>query len=89
MRVPTQYELTHLQLQAMLRDHDIPKSEIEYIGDRCYTTKYTAHPEYHGMSMPFYIIGGEHKVPVCDIQSVDRVDDDDTVPENDGWGPQS
>ena len=74
MKVPTKPELMHLQLQAMLRDHDIPKSEIEYIGTRCYNTKYTAHPEYHGMPMHFYIIAGEHKVPVCDIESIDRVD---------------
>ena len=40
MKVPTQPELTHLQLQAMLRDHDIPESEIKYIGDREYTTEY-------------------------------------------------
>lgn len=72
--VPSHAELMHLQLQAMLREHDIPKSEIEYIGTRCYTTKYTAHPEYHGSPMHFYIIAGEHKVPVCDIESINRVD---------------
>jgi len=26
MKVPTKPELTHLQLQAMMRDHNIPKS---------------------------------------------------------------
>ena len=38
--------------------------------------------------MPWYLVGGEHEVPVADIASVDQVDDDDVVPENDGWGPQ-
>jgi len=76
MKVPTQYELTHLQLQAMLRDHDIPPSELMYCGEREYTTEYVAHPEYHGMIMPFYLVAGEHEVPVCDIASVDRVDDE-------------
>jgi len=75
MKVPTQPELTHLQLQAMLRDHDIPPSELMYCGEREYTTEYVAHPEYHGMIMPFYLVAGEHEVPVCDIASVDRVDD--------------
>ena len=89
MKVPTQYELTHLQLQAMLRDNDIPDSELMYLGDRVYPEDYQAHPEYHGQVMPWYLVGGEHEVPVCDIASVDRVDDDDCVPENDGWGPQS
>jgi hypothetical protein len=37
--------------------------------------------------MPWYLIGGEHEVPVCDIGSIDQVDEDDCVPENDGWGP--
>ena len=87
MKVPTQPELTHLQIQAMLRDHDIPEDQLKYIGDRVYPEDYQAHPEYHGQTMPWYLVGGEHEVPVCDIASVDRVDEDDCVPENDGWGP--
>jgi len=55
-----------------------------YLGDREYTTEYQAHPQYHGQMMPWYLVAGEHEVPVCDIASVDRVDDDDCVPENDG-----
>lgn len=27
------------------------------------------------MIMPWYLVAGEHEVPVCDIASVDRVDD--------------
>ena len=88
MKVPTQYELTHLQLQAMLRDNDIPDSELMYLGDREYPEDFQAHPECRGIVMPWYLVGGEHEVPVADIASVDRVDDDDVVPENDGWGPQ-
>tara|TARA_B100000902_G_scaffold373892_1_gene402355 strand:- start:398 stop:706 length:309 start_codon:yes stop_codon:yes gene_type:complete len=88
MKVPMQYELTHLQMQAMLRDNDIPESELKYLGDKEYPANFQAHPEYHGVVMPWYLVGGEHEVPVCDIASVDQVDDDDCVPENDGWGLQ-
>jgi len=75
MKVPTQVDLQHMQLQAMLREHDIPESELMYCGVREYTTEHAAHPEYHGQLMHWYIIGGEHEVPVCDILSVDRVDE--------------
>ena len=74
MNVPAAYELTHMQLQAMLREHDIPDTEVKYLGKFEYTTEYQAHPEYHGMMMHWYLIGGEHEVPVCDIASVDAVD---------------
>ena len=76
MKVPTQVELMHLQLQAMLREHDIPESELMYCGEREYTSDYVAHPEYHGYIMHWYLVAGEHEVPVCDIQSVDRVDEE-------------
>ena len=76
MKVPTQPELTHLQLQAMLRDHAIPESELMYLGEREYTEDYVAHPEFHGMMMHWYLVGGEYEVPICDIQSIDRVDED-------------
>ena len=75
MKVPTNVELQHLQLQAMLRDHDIPNSELMYVGEREYTDEYVAHPEYHGHIMHWYLVGGEHEVPVCDILSVDQVED--------------
>ena len=32
--------------------------------------------EYHGEVMPWYLIGGEHEVPVCDIGSIDQCDED-------------
>tara|TARA_B100002019_G_scaffold292999_1_gene318188 strand:+ start:15587 stop:15829 length:243 start_codon:yes stop_codon:yes gene_type:complete len=76
MNVPTESELKHLQFQAMLRDHDIPNSELMYLGEREYTTEYAAHPEFHGMMMHWYLVGGEHEVPICDIHSIDRVDED-------------
>ena len=76
MKVPTKPELMHLQLQAMLRDHNIPECELCYDGQRIYPEDYQAHPEYHGQMMHWYIIGGEHVVPVCDIGSVDRVDEE-------------
>jgi hypothetical protein len=85
MKVPRPCDLTHMQLQAMLRENDIHESELVYCGEREYTTEYAAHPEYHGQIMHWYIIGGEHEVPVCDIESVNQVDEDDCVPENDGW----
>ena len=75
MKVPTQAQLTHLQLQAMLRDHNIPDSELMYCGDREYTTEYEAHPEYHGQMMPFYLVAGEHEVSAAQIEDFDMVDD--------------
>jgi hypothetical protein len=75
MQVPTQYELTHLQLQAMLRENHIPETELKYIGERVYPENFKGHPEYHGQIMHWYLIAGEHEVPVCDIGSVDMVDD--------------
>jgi len=74
MKVPTQYELTHLQLQAMMREHNIPDTEIKYLGDRVYPEHHSGHPECHGIVMPWYLIGNEHEVPVADIASVDRVE---------------
>ena len=49
---------------------------MQYLGEREYTTEYAAHPEYHGKQMPWYLIGGQHEVPVCDIQDVQGTDDD-------------
>ena len=79
MKVPAHPELIHLQLQAMLREHNIPETEVKYLGDRVYPEDYQAHPEYHGQVMPWYLIANEHEVPVCDIGSIDLVDDEETV----------
>ena len=48
MNVPDPWMLQHLQLQAILRDHPIPADQMQYLGEREYTTEYCAHPEYHG-----------------------------------------
>jgi hypothetical protein len=76
MKVPDPWMLQHLQLQAIIRDNNMPEDQIKYLGEREYTTEYCAHPEYHGQLMPWYLIGGEHNVPVCDIQDVTAGIDD-------------
>ena len=57
----------------MLRDHSIPEDQMKYLGEREYTAEFKAHPEYHGQVMPWYLIGGEYEVPVCDIQDIESV----------------
>ena len=46
---------------------------MKYIGEREYTKDFKGHPEYHGQVMPWYLIGGEYEVPVCDIQDIESV----------------
>tara|TARA_S200002703_G_scaffold116122_1_gene101663 strand:+ start:830 stop:1054 length:225 start_codon:yes stop_codon:yes gene_type:complete len=74
MNIPDKVELQHMQLQAILRDNSIPNSELMYLGEREYSNEYQAHPEYHGQLMHWYLVAGEHEVPVCDILSVDSLD---------------
>ena len=74
MKVPDKVQLQHMQLQAMMRENLFPDNEIMYLGEREYTADYLAHPEYHGQIMHWYLIGGVHEVPVCDIISVDSED---------------
>lgn len=62
MKVPTQAELTHLQLQAMLRENSFPNNELMYLGER--------EGEH------WYLIAGEHEVPVSAIEDLTQVDDD-------------
>lgn len=61
MKVPTQAELTHLQLQAMLRENSFPEGELKYLGER--------EGEH------WYLIAGEHEVPVSAIQDLTQVDE--------------
>jgi len=75
MNIPDKVELQHMQLQAILRDNHIPNSELMYLGEREYSDEYNAHPEYHGKQMHWYLVAGEHEVPVCDIVSVDSADE--------------
>ena len=60
----------------MLRDNAIPESELKYVGDRVYPEDFQAHPEYHGVVMPWYLIGGEHQVKAEQIEDFEQVDDD-------------
>ena len=46
---------------------------MKYLGEREYTPEFKAHPEYHGQVMPWYLIGGQYEVPVCDIQDIESV----------------
>jgi len=62
MKVPTQSELTHLQLQAMLRENSFPEGELKYLGER--------EGEH------WYLIAGEHEVPVSAIEDLTQVNDD-------------
>lgn len=75
MKVPTEIQLKHLQLQALLRENNPSTDQLKYIGEKEYPSNFKAHPEYHGCMMHWYLIAGEHEVPVCDIGSVDVVDD--------------
>ena len=75
MQVPDTWMLQHMQLQAILRDNAISEDQMKYLGEKEYTTEFCAHPEYHGHITPWYLIGGEHEVPVCDIQDVQGTDD--------------
>ena len=58
-------ELVHLQLQAMLRENKFPSSEIMYCGE--------------GNGEHWYLIGGEHEVPVSQIVDINPVDEDQEV----------
>lgn len=78
MKIPSDVELKHLQLQAILRENNMGPDQLMYIGEKEYPEHFKAHPEYHGHTMHWYLIGGEHEVPVCDIGPVDLVDDFET-----------
>lgn len=49
-------ELIHLQLQAIIRDNNVPNSELLYLGER---------DEEH-----WYLIDGKHEVPSSLIDDV-------------------
>ncbi len=48
-----------MQLQAMLRENQFPSSQLMYLGER--------EGEH------WYLIAGEHEVPVSDIVGLDQV----------------
>lgn len=60
MKVPTKEELRHMQLQAMLRENSFPEDELKYLGER--------DGEH------YYLIAGEHEVPVSAIEDLDQVE---------------
>jgi hypothetical protein len=53
MELPDQNLLKHLQMQAMLRENHFPEDELKYLGERD--------------GQHYYLIAGEHEVPVSDI----------------------
>jgi hypothetical protein len=59
MELPDQNLLKHLQIQAMLRENEFPEDELKYLGERD--------------GQHYYLIAGEHEVPVSDIISCDQI----------------
>ena len=65
-KMPTQIDLLHHRLQAILRDYNMP--DLEYIGDR---------PSYKtGDTVPWYRIG-EAEVPIDAITEFECEEDED------------
>ena len=54
--------LLHLRLQAIIRENNIPTSELMYLGER--------------EGDHWYLIGGLYEVPVTDIEGIEEVDED-------------
>ena len=54
--------LLHLRLQAIIRENNIPTSELMYLGER--------------EGDHWYLIDGQHEVPVTDIEDIEEVDED-------------
>ncbi len=67
LNVPSKAELTHLQLQAMLREHNFPKNELFYLGEET----------VNGIKDHYYLIGGLHTVPARDIHDLEGLEVDD------------
>jgi hypothetical protein len=54
-------DLLHLKLQAIIRENDMPTNQLMYLGFR---------DNDH-----WYLIAGEHEVPVQDIEGIEPEDD--------------
>ena len=54
-------ELLHLKMQAAIREHNIPETEIKYIGP--------------GEGTHWYRISDTHSVPVNMIEEFERIDE--------------
>jgi len=61
MNVPTQSELIHLKIQAAMREHIFEEDQMKYLGIR---------EDNH-----WYLVGGEHEVPVTAIQMFEMQND--------------
>ena len=55
-------DLIHLKIQAAMREHNIPESDLKYIGE--------------GQGTHWYRINGKHSVPVYMIEEFEQVNDD-------------
>lgn len=64
MLVPQKSELLHLKLQAALREYDFPETELRYLG---------IQETEDGTPNHFYLIAGEHRVPVDSIEEFEQV----------------
>ena len=59
-------DLIHLKIQAAMREHNIPESDLKYIGE--------------GEGTHWYLIANKHSVPVNMIEEFERVDDVESDP---------
>tara|TARA_B100001996_G_scaffold199430_1_gene152660 strand:- start:4476 stop:4685 length:210 start_codon:yes stop_codon:yes gene_type:complete len=66
LNVPSQGKLTHLRLQAMMREHSFPSSEILYLGELT----------EDGLKDHYYLINGAHRVPASRIHDLESLEDD-------------
>ena len=64
MKVPNKSDLIHFKIQAALREHNVPKEEIEYMGQVSETGQH------------MYMIAGEHLVSADQIEEFERVDEE-------------
>lgn len=62
MKVPNQSELIHLKIQAAMRENDFPADQMMYLGIR--------EGEH------WYLVAGEHEVPVTAIEMFEQEDDE-------------
>jgi hypothetical protein len=65
MKVPSKAELVHLKIQAAMRENIFKENQIKYIGIR--------------ENEHWYLVGGEHEVPVSSIEEFDVSDDGEKV----------
>jgi len=57
-------ELIHYKIQAALREHNIPETEIKYMGEVVATGQH------------MYLIANQHLVEASNIMEFERVDED-------------